>query len=60
MNEQENSCDMRIWCEECQRCDYTTVGKHYFCASCGKLLQPDPKMEHANFTIVSSDEDQPA
>jgi hypothetical protein len=59
MTEQEESCDIRIWCEECQLCDYTSVGDKYFCTSCGKLLQLDLKVHQANFNVVTDDKDQP-
>ena len=58
MTEQDKTCDLRIWCEECQRCDYITKGDKYYCASCGKLLLPDPNMHIANFTIVTDDKDE--
>jgi rRNA maturation endonuclease Nob1 len=57
MTEQENSCDIRIWCDECKLCDYTTVGENYFCASCGKPLNLDRKVHQANFTIIDYDQD---
>jgi hypothetical protein len=57
MTEQDKTCDIRIWCEECQRCDYTTEGDKYHCASCGKLLHPDPDMHQANFTIATDEKD---
>jgi hypothetical protein len=60
MTEQENSCDIRIWCEECQLCDYTTVGDKYFCASCGKLLHLDREVHQAKFTIIDDDKEQPS
>ena len=60
MTEQEKSCDIRIWCEECQRCDYTTDGEKYICASCGKLLQIDRKVHQANFTVITDDKEQPS
>ena len=60
MTEEEKLCDIRIWCEECQRCDYTTVEDQYYCASCGKLLQLDQDVHQANFTVITDDEDQPS
>jgi rRNA maturation endonuclease Nob1 len=58
MSEQEESCDIRIWCDQCQLCDYTTTGDKYICASCGKDLQLDLNVHQANFTVVTDDEDQ--
>lgn len=58
MTEQDKTCDIRIWCEECQLCDYTTVGDKYYCAFCGKPLHLDPAMHQANFTIVTDDKDE--
>ncbi|HLO24990.1 MAG TPA: hypothetical protein VK187_02675 [Geobacteraceae bacterium] len=60
MTEQEKSCDIRIWCEECQRCDYTIDGEKYICVSCGKPLKVDRKVHQANFTIITDDKDQPS
>ena len=60
MTEQEKSCDIRIWCEECQLCDYTTDGDSYVCASCGKNLQIDRDVHQANFSVITDDQEQPA
>ena len=60
MTEQEESCDIRIWCEECQKCDYTTDGDKYFCVSCGKLLQLDENVHQATFTVVTEEKEQPS
>jgi hypothetical protein len=57
MPDNEKSCDIRIWCEECQRCDYTVDGDTYRCASCGKLLHLDQTVHQANFTVVTDDTD---
>ena len=60
MTDQEQLCDIRIWCEECQRCDYTVVEDKYHCASCGKLLHLDRTVQQANLTITTDDKDQPS
>jgi hypothetical protein len=54
----EESCDIRVWCEECKRSDYTTIGEKYLCASCGKILKLDHEMHHEIFPHVSGDKDQ--
>jgi rRNA maturation endonuclease Nob1 len=58
MSEHEESGDIRIWCDECQLCDYTTVEDNYFCTSCGKLLHIDREVHQANFVIVNDDKDK--
>ena len=60
MTENENSCDIRIWCEDCQRCDYTTIGDKYVCATCGKFLHLDRNVHQAEFTIITDEKDRPS
>ena len=60
MTEQKKSGDIRVWCEACQRCDYTIVKNKYFCVSCGKLLHLDRKVHQAKFTIITDDKDKPS
>lgn len=53
----EESCDVRVWCEPCQRSDYTTEGDKYLCASCGKILVLDHEVHHEIFPHIRGDED---
>lgn len=53
----ESSCDIRIWCEECQRGDYTTMGEKYLCAGCGRILNLDHEVHHEIFPHVTGDKD---
>ncbi len=56
--EPEESCDTRIWCEECKRSDYTTEGEKYLCVSCGKLLNKgEHEVHHEVFPHVVGDKD---
>ena len=57
MTEREESCDIRVWCEECKRSDYTTLEGKYQCASCGKLLHLDHEVHHEGFPHVTGDTD---
>ena len=58
MSENKESCDIRIWCKECERSDYTTVEDKYLCASCGKIIHLDHEVKHEVFPHVSGDTDK--
>lgn len=58
MSELEESCDIKIWCKECERSDYTTVEGKYLCVSCGKILNLDHEVRHEIFPHVSGDTDK--
>jgi Zn finger protein HypA/HybF involved in hydrogenase expression len=51
------SCDIRVWCESCQRSEYKTEGEKYLCASCGKILSLDHEVHHEPFPHLSGDKD---
>ena len=53
----EESCDTKIWCADCQRSEYKTVGEKYLCVSCGKLLHLDHEVHHEIFPHVAGDKD---
>lgn len=53
---QEESCGIRVWCEECKRDDYTTIGDKYKCVSCGKILSGH-EVHHEIFPHVTGDKD---
>jgi len=57
MSAQEQSCDIRVWCEECQQSSYTTKEEKYLCAVCGKILKLDHEVRHEGFPHVSGDPD---
>ena len=58
MSERDKSCDIRIWCKECERSDYSILGDKYLCASCGKILTLDHEVSHEIFSHVSGDTDK--
>ena len=58
MSEQEKSSDIRIWCKECEKSDYTTIGDKYVCTSCGKNLPLDHEVHHEIFPHVVGDSDK--
>ncbi|SNB47356.1 hypothetical protein [Geobacter sp. DSM 9736] len=49
------SCDTRIWCEECKRSDYTDSGDKYLCNGCGKIINLDHEVHHEIFPHISGD-----
>ena len=53
----EESCDIRVWCEDCKRGEYTTAGDKYLCASCGKILNLGHEVHHEIFPHVVGDKD---
>lgn len=52
------SCDIRVWCKECQRNEYTTSGDKYLCNSCGKILELNHEVHHEVFPHVVGDKDK--
>ena len=50
-------CDIRVWCEECRRSEYTTSGEKYLCSSCGKILDLTHEVHHEIFPHVVGDKD---
>jgi len=50
-------CDIRVWCGDCERTEYTTSGDRYLCASCGKILNLGHEVHHEIFPHVSGDGD---
>jgi len=50
-------CDVKIWCGDCERGEYTTRGDKYLCAVCGKILNLGHEVHHEIFPHVSGDED---
>lgn len=58
MNEEsQNKCEVRIWCPDCERNEYTTKGEQYLCTSCGKVLESHHEVHHEIFPHVSGDKD---
>ena len=57
MSKQQKANDCRIWCEECKKSDYTTVGDKYLCTSCGKSLHLNHEVHHEIFPHVVGDTD---
>jgi len=55
MSKQQKANDSRIWCEECKKSDYTTVGDKYLCTSCGKSLHLNHEVHHEIFPHVVGD-----
>lgn len=55
---QEAGCDVKVWCKECQRSEYTYSGDKYLCATCGKPLNLDHEVRHEIFPHVSGIDDQ--
>lgn len=53
----EESCDIRVWSEECRHDISTTSGEKYLCAACGKIPGLDHEVRHEIFPYVSGDED---
>ncbi|MBI2354457.1 MAG: hypothetical protein HYV06_05425 [Deltaproteobacteria bacterium] len=53
----EESCDIRIWSEECQRSSFMTSGEKYLCAVCEKIPVLDHEVHHEIFPHVSGDAD---
>lgn len=53
----ERSCDIRVWCEECKRSEYTTQGEKYMCATCGRIMDLGHEVHHEIFPHVSGDKD---
>ena len=37
-------CDVKVWCKECEKSDYTTSGEKYLCNICGTDLKLDHGM----------------
>ena len=58
MSKQEESGDFRIWCKECEKSDYSTIGDKYVCTSCGKNLHLDHEVHHEIFPHVVGDSDK--
>jgi len=50
-------CDIRVWCQSCQRSDYKTEGEKYLCASCGKVMGLNHEVRHEGFPHISGDDD---
>ena len=57
MSKQQKANDSRIWCEECKKSDYTTVGDKYLCTLCGKSLHLNHEVHHEIFPHVVGDTD---
>lgn len=65
MTEQERSmvetpvenCDIKVWCGDCKRDQYTTSGDKYLCATCGKILNMGHEVHHEIFPHVVGDAD---
>lgn len=53
----EESCDIRIWSEECRHSSYMTSGEKYLCAACEKIPVLDHEVRHEIFPHVSGDAD---
>jgi len=53
----QHSCDIRVWCQSCQRSEYTQSGEKYLCASCGKIMDLKHEMHHEHFPHLSGDKD---
>lgn len=53
----EERCDIKVWCQACQRSDYTTSGDKYLCSTCGKIMVLDHEMHHEHFPHLSGDKD---
>lgn len=58
MSKQEESCDIKIWCKDCEKSDYTAIGDKYVCTSCGKSLHLDHEVHHEIFPHVVGDYDK--
>lgn len=54
---QEGSCDVKIWCSECQKSDYKTLGEKYLCVTCGKIIGLNHEVRHEIFPHVSGSDD---
>jgi hypothetical protein len=54
----EKTCDVRIWCPECQRDEYVTSGDKYLCVYCGNIMSLDHEVRHEIFPHVSGDYDK--
>lgn len=55
--EQEERCDIKIWCPECQRSEYTTSGDKYLCAGCGKIMDLKHEVHHEIFPHLNGIDD---
>lgn len=53
----EESCDIRIWCPDCERSDYATSGDKYLCTTCGKAMESPHSVHHEIFPHVAGDKD---
>ena len=53
----EEGCDIKVWCEACQRSEYASDGEKYLCASGGKILVLDHEVHHEIFPHISGDDD---
>ncbi len=58
MAEQKKSCDIKIWCKECERSEYTRLGDKYLCASCGKIINLDHEVNHDIYPHITGDTDK--
>jgi hypothetical protein len=52
-----NKCEVRIWCPDCERSEYTTKGEKYLCVACGKVMESNHEVHHEIFPHVSGDKD---
>ena len=53
----DKNCDIKVWCGECKRSEYTTQGEKYLCVSCGKIMNLGHEVHHEIFPHVSGDKD---
>ena len=51
-------CDVRVWCESCQRSEYTAQGDKYLCTTCGKIAGLEREVHHEHFPHLSGDVDK--
>ena len=53
----QGRCDIKVWCQSCERSEYTSEGDKYLCTTCGKIMGLDHEVRHEPFPHVSGDKD---